>query len=163
MCTHERKDDVATLDAEFQKCHDDVSGVVQGGTGVNMEARHREVDGGKPPCAGAPGGQSLEEPTAALLGLTAEFTDMSRELRGTIGFRGATVNCSWLRRVCEKSSLMPKKAAGGRVVYVYASGCAYDRRRPESKPGRSNLKRQRSGIRCAKLLGRASGVNLCSF
>ena len=30
MCMHEWKDEVATLDAEFQKWHDDVSGVGQG-------------------------------------------------------------------------------------------------------------------------------------
>ena len=34
-CMHECNDDVATLDAEFQKWHDDVSGVWQGGASVS--------------------------------------------------------------------------------------------------------------------------------
>ena len=42
---HGWKDEVATLDAEVLKWHDGVSGVVQGGIGVNMDARHREVHG----------------------------------------------------------------------------------------------------------------------
>ena len=33
MCMHEWKDEVATLDVEFQKWHDDVSGGVQGAWG----------------------------------------------------------------------------------------------------------------------------------
>ena len=31
LCMHEWKDEVAMLDAELRKCHDDVPGVVQGG------------------------------------------------------------------------------------------------------------------------------------
>ena len=38
LCMHEWKDEVAALDAELQKWHDDLSGVWHGGVGVNMGA-----------------------------------------------------------------------------------------------------------------------------
>ena len=83
----EWKDEVATLDAEFQKWHDDVSGVVQGGIGVNMEARHREVHGGQTPCAGDPGGKSPEEVSTAVVELNAEIASIARDVRTThVGF-----------------------------------------------------------------------------
>ena len=103
MCMHEWKDEVATLDAEFQKWHDDVAGVVKGGIGVTMEARHREVHGGQPPCAGDARGKSPGEIRIAAADLKAEIASILRDAREhTCGFRCATFNCSWLRCVCEK-------------------------------------------------------------
>ena len=46
LCMHEWKDEVATLDAEFQKWPDDVSGVVLGAsvsTSMPATARHMEA------------------------------------------------------------------------------------------------------------------------
>ena len=103
MCMHEWKDEVATLDAELQKWHDDLSGVVQGGIGVNMDARHREVHGGQTPCAGDPGGKSPEEVSTAVVELKADMASIARDVREKlVGIRCATVNCSWLRCVCDK-------------------------------------------------------------
>ena len=102
VVVHEWKDDVATLDAEFQKWHDDLSGVWHGGIGVNMDARHPQVHGGQTPCAGDPGAKSPDEVRTAVVDLKAEIASIARDVRETRGFRCATVDCSWLRCVCEK-------------------------------------------------------------
>ena len=88
MCMHEWKDEVATLDVEFQKWHDDdVSGVVLGGIRVNIDARHREVHGGQTPCAGDPGAKSPDEASTAVVDLKAEIASIARDVRGThVGF-----------------------------------------------------------------------------
>ena len=81
MCMHEWKDEVATLDVDFQKWHGDVSGVVQGGMGVNMDARHREVHGGQASCAGDPGGKSPDEVRTAVVDVKAELASIARDMR----------------------------------------------------------------------------------
>ena len=122
LCMHDWwKDEVAALDAEFRKWHDDLSGVGQGAIRVNMDASHSEVHGGQSLCPGDP----------------AAIQTVARAMREKhVGFAcqpSDAVDCV----ASVRSSEMFKKAAGGRVVYVYAVDCAYDLRRPErSKPGR---------------------------
>ena len=79
-------EEMDALEAEFVRWRDDVSGVGQGIV-VNMGATHRETPGGQTPCAADPGGNSPEEPNAALLELKSEIQEMSRDLREThVGF-----------------------------------------------------------------------------
>ena len=144
------KDEVATLDAEVQKWHGCVSGVVQWAIGVNMDARHRGVHGGQPPCAGDARGKPPEEFSIAAADLKAEIASILRDARDThVGFAvqpSIAVCCV----ASVKSREMFKTAGGGRVVYVYALDCAYDQRRP--KPGRFKLKQQHADSMCATLI-----------
>ena len=77
------KDEVAALDAEFQKWHDDLSGVWHGGIGVNMDARHREVHGGQTPCPGDPGAKSRDEVRTAEVQFKARIAPIARDMRET--------------------------------------------------------------------------------
>ena len=87
LCMHEWKDEVAALDADFLKWHDDLSGVGQGGIRVNMDARHREVHGGQTPCPGDPGGASRDEVNPDVVEWKPQIASIARAMREThVGF-----------------------------------------------------------------------------
>ena len=154
VCMDEWKGEVAALDAEFQKWHDDLSCVGRGGIGVNMDARHPQVHGGQTPCAGDPGTKSRDEVNPEVVELKPQIASIARNMREAhVGFAvrpAIFTDCV----ASVTSSEMFHNTAGGRVVYVYALDCAYDCKRPEPKPGRFTLKQQCSEIVCAKLVWR---------